>query len=261
MTSLFALFTLAVLLRPLSPQNANTQRICAGDDPKAAVAACSQLIESGQDGNYKVAAYVSRGNAYDQLGESERAIADYDRALTLDPRNAFAHRNKGVSLTRLGQLGEAVQEFAAAIELKPDYAEAYGSRAEILRKMALETSQSERTVLYERSLADYDKTIDLGGLGPRGAWAYEGRGFAHYYLAHLDAAISDFTKAIGFSPEPRLLMARAIAYADAGDFTRATADVEKASNIVDNVGVAAASAVGLTPAALQRVRDYAQKRR
>ena len=62
--------------------------------------------------------------------------------------------------------GETV---TTAIELKPDYAEAYGNRAEILRRTASETSQSERPVLYERALADYEKTIDLGGLGPRGA--------------------------------------------------------------------------------------------
>ena len=142
-----------------------------------------------QDVNFQTRTDINRGNAYDQLGEPERAIADYVRALELDPRDAYAHRNKGVARTRLGRLGEAMQEFAAAVELKPDYAEAYGSRAEILRRMAPSSSESERAALYQRALADYNKTISLG-LGPREAVAYKGRGFVNYYLAHLDAAIA-----------------------------------------------------------------------
>ena len=226
------------------------------DDLKGAVVACTQLLDTkSQDVNFQTRTDINRGNAYDQLGEPERAIADYVRALELDPRDAYAHRNKGVARTRLGRLGEAMQEFAAAVELKPDYAEAYGSRAEILRRMAPSSSESERAALYQRALADYNKTISLG-LGPREAVAYKGRGFVNYYLAHLDAAIADFTNAIALSTEPSLLMARAIAYADTGDFTRATADIEKASTIASNAGISAANAAGITPAALQSVRDY-----
>ncbi len=235
---------------------------CSGDDPKAAVAACTELIDTKDpDVKFQTAALVNRGNAYDALGEPARALADYERALELDPGSAFSHRNKGVALARLGRLSEALLEFVAAVELKPDYVEAYGSRAETLMKMAAERGEPDGASVYKYILADYDKMIEIGGLGRRGAVAFDGRGKANYHLGHLDAAIADYTEAIALTPEPRFLMARAVAYADAGDSTRANADIDRAEAIVGDVGVAAATAAGLTPAALQNVRDYIAKKR
>jgi uncharacterized protein len=143
-----------------------------------------------------------------------------------------------------------LQEFDKAVELKADYAEAYASRADILRQRARDASESESQILYERALADYSKAIDLGSQHEE--WAFRDRSFVNYYLHHLDAAIEDFTKAIELAPELRLYMGRAIAYADGGDFARATADVDKAATLINAPSAATA---------LEGVREYIAQRR
>ena len=43
------------------------------------------------------AEYFIRGNAYADMGEHGKALADYDRAIDLRPGDADAHLNRGVS--------------------------------------------------------------------------------------------------------------------------------------------------------------------
>ena len=50
-------------------------------------------------------------------GEIGKAVADYDRALKLDPRYAVAYLNRGVALLLLGHRAEAERDFARALQL------------------------------------------------------------------------------------------------------------------------------------------------
>ena len=45
-------------------------------------------------------AHFNRGFAYDKLRQFELAVADYSTAIRLDPTNAFAYYNRGISLDR-----------------------------------------------------------------------------------------------------------------------------------------------------------------
>ena len=51
----------------------------------------------------------------------ERAIADYDGALRLDPSLADIHNTRGELWRKKGDLPKAVADFAAAIKLNPDH--------------------------------------------------------------------------------------------------------------------------------------------
>ena len=42
-------------------------------------------------------AYRNRGLSYSDLGQNERAIEDYDKAMKLDPNSAGAYNNRGIS--------------------------------------------------------------------------------------------------------------------------------------------------------------------
>ena len=55
-------------------------------------------------------AYINRGNAYDNLGQSERAIQDYDEAIRLDPQDTFAYINRGVAYYNLDQFERAIED-------------------------------------------------------------------------------------------------------------------------------------------------------
>src|SRR3990170_1328845 len=72
------------------------------------IAACTRAIESGRwQGANLVWAYGNRGDAKKTKGDLDGAIADYNRALELDSRNAIAYNNRGNVKLDKGDLGGA----------------------------------------------------------------------------------------------------------------------------------------------------------
>jgi Flp pilus assembly protein TadD len=67
------------------------------------------------------------GRALSDAGRAEEAIAEYRRALELDPRHAAAHNNLGVRLSAAGRRAEAAREFEAAIAADPGLASAHAN--------------------------------------------------------------------------------------------------------------------------------------
>ena len=69
-----------------------------------------------------------------QVGDFEKALADYGRALEVDPVNSFAHYNRGITRDRLGDFAGAVEDFSAAIALDANNADFHHNRGFSLRK-------------------------------------------------------------------------------------------------------------------------------
>jgi predicted O-linked N-acetylglucosamine transferase (SPINDLY family) len=65
------------------------------------------------------------GNAYQALGDAERASACFRRALELKPDLLEAHYNLGIAYRDLGRRDEAAACFRAALRLQPECAEAH----------------------------------------------------------------------------------------------------------------------------------------
>ena len=59
------------------------------------------------------------------LGEQAQALALYQKALRLDPKNGALHHNYGVLVEQLGRYQEALRHFQRSLELQPDFPEAY----------------------------------------------------------------------------------------------------------------------------------------
>jgi len=68
--------------------------------------------------------YDCRGVIWGAKGEYDKALADFDAALRLDPRLATAHVNRGVTWTLKGAYDKALADFNEAIQIDPDYARA-----------------------------------------------------------------------------------------------------------------------------------------
>jgi hypothetical protein len=60
------------------------------------LSACTVVIESGQEIGL-VAAFNSRGNVHLGNQSYDRAIADYDAAIRIDPNYAIAFSNRGLA--------------------------------------------------------------------------------------------------------------------------------------------------------------------
>ncbi|MER6089367.1 tetratricopeptide repeat protein [Streptomyces bluensis] len=92
-----------------------------------------------------------RGDALRSAGQHQAALADYDRALDLDPGYASAYASRAVSRAELGRHEEALADLDRAVELNPHYAWALGRRALV----HLELGDPAR------ALADADRALAL----------------------------------------------------------------------------------------------------
>ena len=62
-------------------------------------------------------AYVNRGNAKLGQGDAVGAIADYDKAISLNPTDAGAYFGRGHAKRTQGNFDEAISDFDKALEL------------------------------------------------------------------------------------------------------------------------------------------------
>jgi tetratricopeptide (TPR) repeat protein len=120
-------------------------------------------------------------------GETQQAIANFRKALRLQPGYAEAHFNLGLQLAAQNQLDEAIAHFRRALSLKPDYAVAHGGLAEAL------VSKGEPA----KAVPHYREAIRLQ---PNYAEPRHGLGLALIRLGRKEEAIRCFQEALRINP-------------------------------------------------------------
>jgi len=75
-----------------------------------------------------------KANEYVAKGMLEIAVANYSRAIELDPSFAEAYNGRGITYEAIQRADLAISDYDAAIRLKPDYSEAFYNRALACRK-------------------------------------------------------------------------------------------------------------------------------
>ncbi len=103
-------------------------------DHPLSIRACSRILsEPGLSARDRSTALVNRGNAYDDSGEPERALADYNSAIAADRQNVDAYFNRGITYRRKKEYERAIADFNEALRLDPRDAEAlyYRGRSKI----------------------------------------------------------------------------------------------------------------------------------
>jgi tetratricopeptide (TPR) repeat protein len=136
-------------------------------------------------------AYNNRGNAFLLLGQYDKAIEDYDKALEAGVTNtaelAQVYYNLGLAYRNKGENDLALQDLNKALSYDPYHAEAYYNRA-IVR-----TARGD----YQGALEDYTRTL---ALTPMNANALNNRGVVYKMLGEYPKAIEDFDHAIQIQP-------------------------------------------------------------
>ena len=74
-------------------------------------------------------AHYSRGVAYSEKGEVDRAIEDYTLALEFNSNFADAYHNRGYAYYEKGEFARATEDYNRAIQLKPDNVLYYKNRS------------------------------------------------------------------------------------------------------------------------------------
>lgn len=133
-------------------------------------------------------AYFNRGFSYDKLGDFRSAIADYTKALEIDPGNAYTFYNLGISYDRCGQFQLAVENFSQAISIDPNNADFYHNRGFSFRKLGY----------YDNAIADYTRALEIE---PRHFKAFYNRAFSFDKISDYERAILDYTAALNINPK------------------------------------------------------------
>ncbi|HEY6285729.1 MAG TPA: tetratricopeptide repeat protein, partial [Ktedonobacteraceae bacterium] len=127
-------------------------------------------------------AYIVRGlTYYEDLKEYQRAIADYNRAIELDPSNAAGYNNRGLVYDNLKQYDQAIADYDRSIELEPFRVGAYYNRGIAYRDLKE----------YQRAIADYNRAIELDHTYVQ---AYYSRGYAYLLLKNVPQAKNNYTQ-------------------------------------------------------------------
>lgn len=67
------------------------------------------------------AVYAIAARIHADTGHNDMALAEFDQALKLDPRNADARLGRASVYERMGRVKDAEEEYKAAVALRPDY--------------------------------------------------------------------------------------------------------------------------------------------
>jgi tetratricopeptide (TPR) repeat protein len=191
-----------------------------------------------------------------RLGQTEQAIADFSRAISLVPANPAALTGRGRAHLGAWRPAAAIRDFSRAVTHDARFSAAYRSRAEarlimesyepaiedFSRAIAFEARNADLYVLRgtaylqagnaASAVKDFATAIDLG---PRNSWAYVARGFAYAKAEAFDDALADFARAIELDPRSAKPFAyRAWTYRRQQQPELALKDVERALRLDAN---------------------------
>jgi tetratricopeptide (TPR) repeat protein len=226
------------------------------------ISACTAIIESeGATPANRAEALGFRGVAYENHGDSDAAVRDYEASLQLDATSSSGHRIRGNKYTIEKNYDAAFAEYDEAIRLDPTSAFAFNNRGRLYGK----------EMEYDRAIADFDETIRLNAsfalgyasrcgartaagqdlhaalsdcdeslrLQPHQTLALSRRGFIHLKLANVAEAIADFDAALSIDAKDAWsLYGRGLARSQQGDLAGSQSDIAAAEKVLPGIGMA-----------------------
>jgi tetratricopeptide (TPR) repeat protein len=193
----------------------------AADEGRSSAAACTRVMDSGRLPREQFyIGYYNRGTALHKAGDTEEALADFDKVVKLNPRFARGFHMRGVVQDELGAPDKALADLDHAIELDARNWTFYFGRAAVMRgkndldgalidlATAADLEPQESKVILLRALINADKgdygvaRADINKVISAGhdrAAAYYARAAVAYREQRFDAATADLDRTLALS--------------------------------------------------------------
>jgi tetratricopeptide (TPR) repeat protein len=222
-----------------------------------AIGLYSQVLSSAQLAPAgRRTAYIGRGVAHGNIGEFEAAIADFTRAIALDPKLSDGYYDRALVESDVGRYAAALDDFAAVANAASSYPSYYYYRGYVhfenndydqaiadLTTASLTMGQ-DASVYYRRAkafdakgdresaMADFSAAIRLKPEPEMLDSAYRWRGTEAFGLKRYDEAIADFSALMKLNPsDADATMRRANAYYAQGRYAATVADTSQVIHV------------------------------
>ena len=167
----------------------NAKEASAKKDYKNAAKLFTSAIVSGELSDEPlIDAYYSRGLAWFELGDLNKALSDFSMTIKLNPRHSDAYYSRAFVWDYKGQKDKAIKDFTKAVELNPRDADSFYSRG---------NCWFDQNML-DKAIADYSQAITIR---PKFPDAYYNRAVAFYNKSDLQAALKDAKQALLLAPQ------------------------------------------------------------
>ena len=170
------------------------------------------------DEDDKAASHHLRARYYCEKGDYELGIAEYSKAIVIDPLDEAGYNNHGLAYLAKKEYDLAIADFDAAIRINPGIWVAYENRDKAY-------------------IGKYDAAISLD---PTSVESYLSRGYTYYSMGEHDVAITDYTAAIGLdSTNAESYNCRGLSYHTKREYDLAIADYSTAIELASDSELAA----------------------
>lgn len=131
--------------------------------------------------------WYNRAVALRNEGKFDKAITAYDKAIELDPQDAEAKIDKGLTFLVMGRFNESLAAYDEALEIEPDSSYTWIEKGLVLSRMEQ----------FNESLVAYEEALRIDPTNPQ-AWA--GKGSTLSQMGRYDVALQAFEKVIETDP-------------------------------------------------------------
>lgn len=163
------------------------------------------------DAHYLLAGY------YQERGRHREAVAEFNKAITIDPLHVKAYNGLGISFSALGDLAKAMHAYETALKINPEldylhnnlgYAHLLQGNtdmaiSEFTKAAALNGKRSRvhnnLSIAYLRK-GEKDKAREELAIGKGDAWAFYHLAQVNYQQDRFAEASENFTKALDVNP-------------------------------------------------------------
>ena len=168
-----------------------------------------------------VLAYGERGTGYNNIGNNEKAMSDFDKAIKINPGYSTPYFNKGVLYAASGDHLNAEYYFSLALN-----ADTLNHEIRLLKGNAYLNLSNEKLNLYK-----FNEDIVLIKKGireyPEYAGLHNNLGLAYYYTLKFDSALFEYTLAIDLDKNSaKFYNSRGMARYHLNDFIGALSDFD-----------------------------------